>query len=424
MSIKKEVCIIGGGIAGLFAGLYLQKAGISSIIIEKKKMPGGLVGTFMMENREFTIACNDFGKGFERECQQLGVEIAFHRPKNVFLFTDRSLEIPFSLKTLKALLPYLSEMMKTFFSKRDAGLTLTAFFDKNVQSQPARDLLNLLSYPLGLTEDQIGIDELRREIKDHHGYGYGQPRTPKGGLKALIDALVKRYQQLGGELILGTEGKIQDSKTGVVIAGDQQINAGAIMTCEGKWSSYPTDTPTSLFWGMFLVSLDKAIFPKNTHTLAFFAPGIAQHMQLLNNGILPDEFTFHLFKSGADNDKPPYNFNILFYLPRDQVELSEQELAKIKSFIFSQIAKVIPNFRQAMVFNHYLSPTEFASVHGFSAQTIPLQLSTWQQKPDVFDAKTGLYYLGNSVGPSGDHAGQAILSAQWAVDKLLQQRKK
>ncbi len=209
MTIKKEVCIIGGGIAGLFAGLYLQKAGISSIIIEKRKIPGGRIGTFVKAGREFTIACNDFGKGLKRECQQLGVEIAFHCPKNVFIFGNRILEVPFSWETLKTLLPYLPEVMKTFFSKRDAGLTLTAFFDKHVHSQLARDLLNPLSYPLGLTEDQIGIDELRSEIRDRHGYGYSKPRTPKGGPTALINALVKRYQQLGGELLLETEGQIQ-----------------------------------------------------------------------------------------------------------------------------------------------------------------------------------------------------------------------
>ncbi len=195
------------------------------------------------------------------------------------------------------------------------------------------------------------------------------------------------------------------------------------MMCEGKRSAYLADTPTSLFCSMLLVSLDKAIFPKNRYTLAFFPSGIAQYIQLLNSGVLPDEFAFHIFKSGPDSDEPPYDFNILFYLPRDTVELSERQLATVKSFIFAQIGKVIPNFHQAMVFNYYLSPTEFTNIHGFTSQTVLLQLPTWQQKPDVFDAKTGLYHLGNSVGPPGDHAGQAVLSAQWAVDKLLQQRK-
>lgn len=41
MNMKKTV-IIGGGIAGLTAGIYLQKAGIQTEIYEKNKVPGGM----------------------------------------------------------------------------------------------------------------------------------------------------------------------------------------------------------------------------------------------------------------------------------------------------------------------------------------------------------------------------------------------
>lgn len=41
MSEKKKIVIIGGGVAGLTAGIYAQKAGFDSVVYEKNPVPGG-----------------------------------------------------------------------------------------------------------------------------------------------------------------------------------------------------------------------------------------------------------------------------------------------------------------------------------------------------------------------------------------------
>jgi phytoene dehydrogenase-like protein len=47
--MKKKVIIVGGGIAGLSAGIYAQKAGLESIIYEKHSVPGGQCTGWMRE---------------------------------------------------------------------------------------------------------------------------------------------------------------------------------------------------------------------------------------------------------------------------------------------------------------------------------------------------------------------------------------
>jgi len=39
---RKQVCIVGAGIAGLSAGLHLRNQGIEALIFEKDSSPGGL----------------------------------------------------------------------------------------------------------------------------------------------------------------------------------------------------------------------------------------------------------------------------------------------------------------------------------------------------------------------------------------------
>tara|TARA_B100001057_G_scaffold480635_1_gene553690 strand:- start:6089 stop:7390 length:1302 start_codon:yes stop_codon:yes gene_type:complete len=54
--IKKDVIIIGGGIAGISAGYHLQKRKINNIIFESKSNPGGHIGNFTIQGFRFDNA--------------------------------------------------------------------------------------------------------------------------------------------------------------------------------------------------------------------------------------------------------------------------------------------------------------------------------------------------------------------------------
>ena len=53
----ESVIIVGGGIAGISAGIFLQKKGIPSVIYEKNDRPGGVCYSFDEKNFRFDLCC-------------------------------------------------------------------------------------------------------------------------------------------------------------------------------------------------------------------------------------------------------------------------------------------------------------------------------------------------------------------------------
>ncbi len=51
--IKYDTIIVGGGIAGLTAAVYLARAGQNTLLIEKNKEFGGLVNSFVRDGFHF-----------------------------------------------------------------------------------------------------------------------------------------------------------------------------------------------------------------------------------------------------------------------------------------------------------------------------------------------------------------------------------
>jgi thioredoxin reductase (NADPH) len=75
-----ELIIIGGGPAGLTAGIYAKRAGIDAILIEKA-LPGGLIATTeLVENYPGFpegISGMDLGQKFEDQAKKYGLDIIF-----------------------------------------------------------------------------------------------------------------------------------------------------------------------------------------------------------------------------------------------------------------------------------------------------------------------------------------------------------
>ena len=78
MSEKYDVAIIGGGPAGLTAGLYTSRAGIKSLLIEKG-VPGGLMAaTYWIENYpgfDEGISGLDLSKKMEKQARRFGLDL-------------------------------------------------------------------------------------------------------------------------------------------------------------------------------------------------------------------------------------------------------------------------------------------------------------------------------------------------------------
>jgi len=92
-----ELIIIGGGPAGLTAGIYAKRAGIDAILIEKA-LPGGLITTTeLVENYPGFpdgISGMDLGQKFEDQAKKYGLDIIFG--KAVRIDVNKGLKIVFT----------------------------------------------------------------------------------------------------------------------------------------------------------------------------------------------------------------------------------------------------------------------------------------------------------------------------------------
>lgn len=75
---KYEAAIIGGGISGLTAAVYLAKAGVSAVVIEKGKPIGGRAKTIKKNGAYFNIGAHALYKGGAAESvlDELGIELS------------------------------------------------------------------------------------------------------------------------------------------------------------------------------------------------------------------------------------------------------------------------------------------------------------------------------------------------------------
>src|SRR5574344_664087 len=83
-----NLIIIGGGVAGLTAGIYAQKAGLASTIYERHALPGGLLSywerqSFHIDNCVHWLTGTNKSTPMYRLWQDVGVlsdEVAMHCP--------------------------------------------------------------------------------------------------------------------------------------------------------------------------------------------------------------------------------------------------------------------------------------------------------------------------------------------------------
>ena len=85
MSNKYKVVIIGCGVAGMTAALYLNRAGIDCIILEKS-MPGGQIvdyGNIMNFPSYESISGSDLALKMLKQITDLGVPVKYEEVKDI-----------------------------------------------------------------------------------------------------------------------------------------------------------------------------------------------------------------------------------------------------------------------------------------------------------------------------------------------------
>ena len=132
MKNNYDVIIIGGGVAGLMAGIELVKNGKKVAILEKESMVGGQCRTQVLNttNHEFRfdygghrfITNNEYLLNFVEEV--LADELLVSTRSSVILHKNRVYEYPLNIKNLLKIAP-LKLLFATFFDTLKIVLKIT-----------------------------------------------------------------------------------------------------------------------------------------------------------------------------------------------------------------------------------------------------------------------------------------------------------
>ncbi len=426
MKQTHSVIVAGAGLAGLTAGLRLQKEGKDVLIIEQNQKAGGLCRSSYIDGYEFATACNDFGSGFGKILQMLEVPVKFLPARQVFCVGNLLLN-PASARGLFRLLPYAPDLLRAIYSiRKNRYANLEELIDHNLKSSGFKDLIAVLSYALAMAPGDVLLQALRENFSNRYNYGYEKAIVPVGGPGAITEAMVKTFTDRGGKIIYNTR-VLKTERNGrqkEVYTTDGTWQADNVISSVPRWHLYPENCKQLLHINMLYVALSKRlVFPKEINTFTIMPAGVKNWLGTLDQGILPEAFGFHIVRSLLSEKEDYYTVNIYFMGPRGYTHFDEGTQQHMIEYIFGSIEERIPGFGNAVLYKKFVSPDTFRSLYGISSQHSRYVLPEGFEKPPVYDPEEDIYYIGNSVYPPGEHVGGAVVSAWLATSMILERDK-
>lgn len=231
---RKNILIIGGGVAGLSAGILAQLAGYRCTILEKNRQIGGCLSGwdregYHIDNCLHWLTGTDQNTALYGLWQKLGVlgdDVALHQAKSFFTVErdGKRLSLWQDVERTRADMLLLSPedrgQIESFFS---AVLFLVRRIRKKGKIPPLAELRSpsaLLPY-LGRTLGDVGrrfhhpllqmvfLDYMGEEFSAvallfaYSTFASGNGAIPSGGSCAMAERMGARFRSLGGELLTG-----------------------------------------------------------------------------------------------------------------------------------------------------------------------------------------------------------------------------
>lgn len=241
----ESVIIVGGGIAGISAGIFLQKKGIPSVIYEKNDRPGGVCYSFDEKNFHFDLCCrllNGIESGWRHKLMlETGAVFPGMKtessPFEIYQNEGESFRVEWNCASFRKLLNGLcsnedSRRIDHFFDtvekfynlsqeERIRPFGLLSLREKSEflrKRKPYFDLYKkILPVPFEKWIAEWQSESVRKlwqaiypdnySLFAFFAYAaarlYGNSGRPVGGSKALIRRLTETYRNLGGRLETG-----------------------------------------------------------------------------------------------------------------------------------------------------------------------------------------------------------------------------
>ncbi len=298
MSKKKTIVIIGAGLSGMSAGIYLLRNGYNVILLERNPSVGGLCTGWYRKDR-YIDGCIHWLTGTKDgdSCNHIWKDIGAFEDENDLIYLDTWGNFEYEGQTVRllrdhcqaeeewlALAPEDKKEIKRFFKMVrafiDVKLPMERPMDMLTFSDTMKTALSVIKHPSYLFTMNISTEKYAERFKNpaiRFAIKNAQPgagnlfsmifsyatiagdtgAVPIGGSKPMVERIKNRFLNLGGTLILNADVKKINTKKG--FATDVLLKNGQII--KGDYfisTTAPNYTLETLLEGKYISPTFKA----------------------------------------------------------------------------------------------------------------------------------------------------------------------
>jgi phytoene dehydrogenase-like protein len=403
-----DVLIIGAGMSGLAAGIRLAYYDKRVCILEKHYRVGGLNSFYNREGRKFDVGLHAVTNYVPRGVKLTPLPKLLRqlklKPEDFALCPQRMSATKFPDKTLRFsndLDFFVQEVVDNFPAQADNFQrllkTISEYNELNLYAKPisAREVVgSIISDPLlidmvfcplmfygNAQENDIEFGQFIIMFKGIYCEGFARPQA---GVRQILDVLVRKYRGCGGELrtrcpvasIKAANGRVESVllENGEVITANKILSSAGYVETMSLLSNYdPTgieDRAGQLSMVEFITVLDKQpaemghettiVFYNNSDRFDYRKP---DKLVNVSSGVIccPNNFQYenHL-SEGMIRITNLANYDLWDRLSREEYEA--QKAAWLRTSL-NEVVKLIPDFRDSIVFTDVFTPK---TIHKFT----------------------------------------------------------
>ncbi len=474
--MSRTVAVIGAGFGGLALAIRLQSAGFRTVLLEKRERPGGRAYVYRQDGFTFDagptvvtapntidelFALSGRSTGdyvdlmpvdpFYRLVWQDGVTLEYNADADAVTEAIRRIS-PGDTDGYRKFLAFSEAVFREGYLK----LGTVPFQDIWSMVRVIPDLIRLKSHKTvyGAVSDFMRDPHLRQAFSFQSLLIGGNPfhvssiyalihalerqwgvRFPRGGTGALVQALVRLFQDLGGEVRLGCaveEIRVRNGRaTEVATADGRSVVVDAVASNADVVHTYARLLAGSergqamgrrlerrrFSNSLFVVYFGlKRQYPELAHHTVLFGPRYRELLaDIFERGVLADDFSLYLHNpSRTDSSLAPpgqagfYALAPVPHLGKARIDWSTMGPVYRDRILAALEKQVLPGLRENMVTSRIFTPADFASelnAHLGSAFSLEplLTQSAFFRVHNRDDRIHNLYFVG-----AGTHPGAGI----------------
>ncbi|GHO98166.1 dehydrogenase [Reticulibacter mediterranei] len=273
-TLRTDVVIVGGGMAGLTAASYLAQAGVAVTLFEKASKLGGRAATSLHDGYAFNRGIHALytGDSAEDVLRELGIAYNGHSPKAIHIFYQGKL-YPFPTGFSSLLNNRLFdigdklELMRMFttlprLKAQDfARMSVQEWIERTLKRTRTRQFMttfastNVYSAALDQVSAEVLVHKLQLSLK--HPVLYID-----GGWQTLVDGLRAKAEQAGARIVSGTRVEAVEYQDGQV-QGVRLRNGSVVQASAAILATTPTEAVKLVDGGSYepLRSIVDALIP-------------------------------------------------------------------------------------------------------------------------------------------------------------------